>query len=302
MSLEKLMSDLTNFKYDISSPDKIDSQIEKGVDFFDDKKGGAVGFTTQKENNLVSQYEKFSADHVGKKWPEAATSYRKERKGFDEYDVPETYKQILVFPTDTFSTPWSDSSMSANGGYPPQFDSPFMVTPIGDYVSKYSQPHAPSLTLTVPLRKSSMNSGVTNVGDIPEQNFNKSFIGGAPYAHGYPFMITPINTFTSQYPKDPSLTWDNEDGTMTENASKWPNPNTQVTITNNLDRFSQGHNYPYLISEGAGLYDWGPPFEDIFDHTAAGFANLLPIAGRTSQFADSGNKYTLPEFCSSRIR
>ena len=28
MSLEKLMSDLTNFKYDISSPDKIDSQIE----------------------------------------------------------------------------------------------------------------------------------------------------------------------------------------------------------------------------------------------------------------------------------
>ena len=262
------MSDLENFKYDMSSPDKIDSQIEKGVDFFDDTQGGAVGFTTQKENNLVSQYEKFSADHVGKKWPEAATSYKKERKGFDEYDVPKTYKQILVFPSDTFSTPWSDSSKDTSG-YPPQFDSPFMVTPIADYVSKYSQPHAASLTLTVPLRKSSMKSGATNVGDIPEQNFNKSFVGGAPYAHGYPFMITPIKSFTSQYPKDPSVTWKSEDGTMTENASKWPNPNTQVTITNNLGRFSQGQSYPYPISEGANLYDWGKKFEDIFNHTTS---------------------------------
>ena len=260
------MSDLTNFKYDISSPDKIDSQIEKGVDFFDDKQGGAVGFTTEKENNLVSQYEKFTNGNIGKTWPEAATSYEKERKGFDEYDVPETYKQILVFPSDEpFEAIWSEPSDTALG-HPPQFDSPFMVTPIGwspiaDYVSKYSQPHAASLTLTVPLRKSSMNSGRTNVGDIPEQNFNKSFIGGAPYAHGYPFMITPINIFKRRYPTDPSLTWDNEDGTMTENASKWPNPNTQVTITNNLDRFSQGHNYPYLISEGAGLHDWGTVYE-----------------------------------------
>ena len=42
---------------EVPNPDKIDSQIEKGVDFFDDKHGGAVGFTTKKENNLVSQYE-----------------------------------------------------------------------------------------------------------------------------------------------------------------------------------------------------------------------------------------------------
>ena len=82
MSIEKLMSDLTNFKYDISSPDKIDSQIEKGVDFFDDTQGGAVGFTTEKENNLVSQYEKFTSGNVGKTWPEAAISYEKEREGF----------------------------------------------------------------------------------------------------------------------------------------------------------------------------------------------------------------------------
>jgi hypothetical protein len=338
MSLKKLMSDLTNFKYDISSPDKVDSQIEKGVDFFDDTQGGAVGFTTEKENNLVSQYEKFTSGNVGKKWPEAAISYEKERKGFDEYDVPETYKQILVFPTDTFGTPWSDSSMSATGGHPPQFDSPFMVTPIADYVSKYSQPHAASLTLTVPLVKSSMNSGAINVGDIPEQTFDNSY--GAFGAHGYPFMVTPINTFASRYPTDPSVTWRDEDGTMTGPVSKWPNPSTTISIVNNLGRFSQGQSYPYLISEGADLYDWGKggyeskwpvaaphpqgleedvsrfsqqsypylisegaelhnwgsDFEDIFDHTAAGFANLLPITGRTSQFADSGNLYTLPEF------
>ena len=44
MALKDLASDLSNFKYDQSSPDKVDNQINNGVDFFDDTKGGAVGF------------------------------------------------------------------------------------------------------------------------------------------------------------------------------------------------------------------------------------------------------------------
>ena len=59
MGLVDLLTDLENFKYGMSSPDKVDGQIESGVDFFDDLEGGAVGFTTQAEGNLLSQYNKF---------------------------------------------------------------------------------------------------------------------------------------------------------------------------------------------------------------------------------------------------
>ena len=43
MSLEKLASDLANFKYGMSSPDKLNNQIEKGVDFIPNT--DAPGFT-----------------------------------------------------------------------------------------------------------------------------------------------------------------------------------------------------------------------------------------------------------------
>ena len=44
MALTDLLTDLKNFKYKQSSPDKIDAQIEKGVDFFPND--DAIGFIT----------------------------------------------------------------------------------------------------------------------------------------------------------------------------------------------------------------------------------------------------------------
>jgi len=56
VALKDLAADLENFKYGISSPDRIDGQIESGVDFFDNETGGADGFTPK--TNLESLYHK----------------------------------------------------------------------------------------------------------------------------------------------------------------------------------------------------------------------------------------------------
>ena len=57
MALVDLLADLENFKYDISGPDKVDAQIEQGVDFFPDDTSGATGFTPNID--LESRYHKY---------------------------------------------------------------------------------------------------------------------------------------------------------------------------------------------------------------------------------------------------
>ena len=54
MALKDLISDLSNFKYGMSSPDKVDAQIDEGVDFFPNDE--ATGFTPK--TNLESLYTK----------------------------------------------------------------------------------------------------------------------------------------------------------------------------------------------------------------------------------------------------
>ena len=62
MALKDLVSDLSNFKYGITSPDKVDAQIETGVDFFPNDEGGADGFTPT--TNLESLYHKVRDGNV----------------------------------------------------------------------------------------------------------------------------------------------------------------------------------------------------------------------------------------------
>ena len=57
MALKDKLTDLENFKYGISSPDKVDAQIRDGVDFFPNEDGGAVGFTPKVD--LETKYNKF---------------------------------------------------------------------------------------------------------------------------------------------------------------------------------------------------------------------------------------------------
>ena len=79
MGLKELTSNLENFKYNITSPDKLDGQIESGVDFFDDETGGATGFTPKvdldmtvgyantnifSQNNLASGYNNSGVRHI----------------------------------------------------------------------------------------------------------------------------------------------------------------------------------------------------------------------------------------------
>ncbi len=59
MALKDLVSDLSNFKGQ-SNYDGLDSQIEKGVDFFPNNSAGANGFTPK--TNLESKYNKFMKD------------------------------------------------------------------------------------------------------------------------------------------------------------------------------------------------------------------------------------------------
>jgi len=54
VALKDLASDLANFKYNQTSPDKVDNQINKGVDFFNDITSGATGFTPK--TDLESLY------------------------------------------------------------------------------------------------------------------------------------------------------------------------------------------------------------------------------------------------------
>ena len=62
MALKDLVSDLSNFKYGITSPDKVDAQIETGVDFFDNNECGADGFTPK--TDLESLYHKVRDGNV----------------------------------------------------------------------------------------------------------------------------------------------------------------------------------------------------------------------------------------------
>jgi len=59
VALKDLVSDLSNFKGQ-SNYDGLDSQIEKGVDFFPNNSAGANGFTPK--TNLESKYNKFMKD------------------------------------------------------------------------------------------------------------------------------------------------------------------------------------------------------------------------------------------------
>ena len=64
MSLEKLASDLANFKYGMSSPDKLNNQIEKGVDFIPNT--DAPGFTPK--TDLESLYHKVNSEYSAKEF------------------------------------------------------------------------------------------------------------------------------------------------------------------------------------------------------------------------------------------
>jgi len=132
LALKDLASNLENFKYGLTSPDKVDSQIKDGVDFFDDNSGGAIGFTPTV--NLESRYKKFTEGTIGNKYPEAARSNEKTRTA---YGTQGEYAEAgnIGLSNPSYILP-DDSILGAR--IQPQFQSTFMDTPIAGYVSEFS--------------------------------------------------------------------------------------------------------------------------------------------------------------------
>jgi hypothetical protein len=148
LALKDLASNLENFKYGLTSPDKVDSQIKDGVDFFDDNSGGATGFTPNVD--LESRYKKFTEGTIGNKYPEAARSNEKTRTA---YGTQGEYAEVGNVGLSNPSYISSDDNI-LGARIQPQFQSPFMDTPIADHVSQFKfDPFSETLgTKTAPIR------------------------------------------------------------------------------------------------------------------------------------------------------
>ena len=133
MALKDLASDLSNFKYDQSSPDKVDNQINNGVDFFDDTKGGAVGF--RPKTDLKSLYNKVQEGTVVA--PNAGVrTNTKTRSAYGQMgEYGEEENTGLSNPSHVLS---GDNILGKR--IQPFTLSDFMTTPLADYTSGYTPP------------------------------------------------------------------------------------------------------------------------------------------------------------------
>ena len=166
MALKDLVSDLSNFKTkgDVAY-DKLDPQIENGVDYFPDDTSGAKGFTPS--TDLLTKYNKFMKDvrqnntlpnqydgQANISAPNAGVRENfKSRRAYGsqfEYSEPEG---VGISKTSHILS--LDNQLGIR--IQPKFTSAFMTTPLADYVSSYNPPVSDSLTLTVPKQDGSGN-------------------------------------------------------------------------------------------------------------------------------------------------
>ena len=291
----------------MTSPDRIDAQIENGVDFFDDVEGGATGFTPK--TDLESLYNQAQGATFGP--VEGEVDY------YADLNPPSVSTIFQPLPNEggyLVSPPFpSPSTIEFNGPLttlnignnvfdgtlriPGADGSDFMVTPILNQPTSFSNP-SDSLTLTVAKP------------DQPIENFNNDL--RIPDANGSDFMVTPIlNQPTSFSNPSDSLTLRIQRPNLPieefSNDIRIPNANNSVdslsklTLSNNFgipgDRqpsiSSEGHplggvldgtvtivplennldlystlKYPYPLSEGANLRDYGTDFESTWPTAA----------------------------------
>ena len=242
MALKKLAADLENFKYGLSSPDRIDSQIENGVDFFNDEEGGATGFTP-KAGDLESQYKKFMEGTVGTKWPEAA---RTNEINFPRSAFGQNGEYAEEGNPGLASTPWmrpyyGDTQLGPGvlSGFQPNYYANLLpveaatmwMTNSGAYRFIRGGTNPPNNDLmqddfkSYPafnvndqitlknIKNPEVDGGTFTITNQPGQSaWNDPLL---PDADGSDFMTTPLANYVSQYPNQtPSVTWGDEDGTM----------------------------------------------------------------------------------------
>ena len=274
MALKDLVSDLSAFKGQ-TTPDSIDNQIEKGVDFFDNQTGGADGFTPK--TDLESLYHKVKegtivAPNAGVRPNEKTRNAYGQQGEYSELPGVGLSDPSHVFDSDTILSPVNQ----------PQFTSAFMTTPIADYLSSYdpTQPFSNNLTLTraveqhsstgptqftiSPFDDTPLYEGAHGSSLLPVQNqFDfTTFRDRVREAETPPFHSSVTAPFTNVALPSPFL----EGEYVVEFGS--------VGGLNTRDRYKDG-----------SIHIMADDIKSPIGGDVVEFASLLPLTGRTSQFS-----------------
>ena len=254
MALKDLASDLANFKYDQTSPDKIDNQINKGVDFFDNKTGGADGFTPK--TDLESLYHKVQNGAVApvggnvapyanmspiegrkssfgdssRKWPINQTTPPKGNTNYDNLIFRNTESlnnpqsslgQITINDIGGFSLTNQPAGLTiSNPRHPNANGSDFMTTPLANYNSGYSPPNDLSETFSLApadLETPDFSSwfAFSPIGDSVTQ-----FASLTPLANRVSqFSTSEVQGETTTY--QPPIGFDTQQTTLYLNKEQW---------------------------------------------------------------------------------
>ena len=278
MALKDLVSDLSAFKGQ-TTPDSIDNQIEKGVDFFDNQTGGADGFTPK--TDLESLYHKVKegtivAPNAGVRPNEKTRNAYGQQGEYSELPGVGLSNPSHVLDSDTILSPVNQ----------PQFTSAFMTTPIADYLSSYdpTQPFSNNLTLTraveqhsstgptqftiSPFDDTPLYEGAHGSSLLPVQNqFDFTiFRDRVREAETPPFHSSVTAPFTNVALPSPFL----EGEYVVEFGS--------IGGLNTRDRYKDG-----------SIHIMADDIKSPIGGDVVEFASLLPLTGRTSQLVRTMN-------------
>ena len=246
MALKEMAADLKNFKYGISSPDRLDGQIENGVDFFDNNEGGADGFTPKtdleslyhkvRDGNVVPPNDGLRTNTINGRVVFGQNGEYEEAPGIGFTNLPlmrpfmgdtqlgpgvlsgfqpNYYANLLPIGFPTARSMWRTSG----GGY--RFITRGTIPPDNDLMQEEFKNYPPfDLNDQITLKNIDGFSITNQPGGIA---YNSKFIGNA---NGSDFMITPIPGYSSNFnpPENNSLTFN-----VNQHTSTGP---TQFEITN----------------------------------------------------------------------
>ena len=188
MSLEKLASDLANFKYGMSSPDKLDNQTENGVDFIPNT--DAPGFTPK--TDLESLYKKAnSAVGATEFIPASDGTFGPEGGGVAPYAnlKPLESRRSAFIPTTNGAI-----GLSVDGVHPPALAE---YSSIAEWkASQIYKPFTKTMTTLLDM-PDPQKTGVFSISNQPAglSKSNPNVLD----AYGSNFMVTPLANYTSRY-------------------------------------------------------------------------------------------------------
>jgi len=310
VALKDLASKLENFKYGISTPDKIDKQIDEGVDFFPND--DASGFTPKM--NLETLYKRVPAgidnqiQHGVDYFPntDAIGFVTNPPKLSSDFQIPSVPKVggVGINPeeTDSADAPTSTRENIEGSYFHMVRDGVMGNTWPAAAISYESDRFSAFNHYTIPI---GYEQKLVEEGDTfyPKGDNTPQFKS--------PFMITPIASYESMYPRNPSVTWNinnlpqskgkkgkkgtgkDRPGIMTGPSVTWPEAATSYDKTRDV---YQNHylGSPFQnIPLGTNLFDpvggWAIGSINIFDGDRRGLVgddntrkfSIFPRWGRT---------------------